>query len=65
METELESLIDKHGLYGVVLAIESICHGKAEHLASNWQDKDAAKRWQSAGKELDKLHSRLVKIQLP
>ena len=32
----LESLVDSHGLDSVLRALVGICHGKAEHLESNW-----------------------------
>jgi hypothetical protein len=64
MDNELEALVDKHGLYGVVHALERICYGKAEHLASNWQDHDASRRWERAGKKFDALFAQLQKIQV-
>jgi hypothetical protein len=41
----LEQMIDRLGL-GVVLGLLSeVCHEKAEHLASNWQDSRSARVW--------------------
>jgi hypothetical protein len=48
LENDLEALIDAHGLYAVTTALANICHGKSEHLAANWQDAPAAKRWTRA-----------------
>lgn len=51
----LEGLVDKHGLSAVIDALIDICHGKAEHLESNWQDTHAAKEWTKAAKKLDRV----------
>jgi alpha-amylase/alpha-mannosidase (GH57 family) len=63
--SELEQMIDRHGLYAVVQMLETICQEKSDHLLSNWQDQPAANRWLRAANKCDKLHSELVKIQLP
>lgn len=42
---DLESLIDKHTLEGVLSAAAEICGGKAEHVRVNWQDYHLAKDW--------------------
>jgi hypothetical protein len=63
LDNQIEALIDSHGLYGVVAAINRICHAKAEHLSTNWQDMRAAKSWDKAGTKFDKLWSDLRKIQ--
>lgn len=54
LETELEALIDKHGLTLVVSTLGVVCADKAEHLRSNWQDKVSAKVWEADFKTLDK-----------
>jgi hypothetical protein len=41
----LESVIDRHGIENVLMAISEICGGKAEHIESNWQDRTLAKAW--------------------
>ncbi len=42
---ELESLIDKHGIESVLMALSDICGQKSEHIAEYWQDASLAKRW--------------------
>jgi hypothetical protein len=49
METTLEQLIDSHSLIGVLEALAAVCHGKAQHVRSNWQDEDLARCWDKAG----------------
>jgi hypothetical protein len=47
----LESMIDRHSLAAVLDALTVICHEKAEHLMSAWQDNNAARSWtESAGR---------------
>jgi len=41
----LEALIDATNCEAVCLGLATVCHEKSAHLASNWQDKDAARRW--------------------
>lgn len=50
----LESLIDREGLYNILDLVSEICHLKADHLASNWQDYNAAKVWTRAGNLISK-----------
>lgn len=59
LETELEALIDRHGLTHVVNTLAVICLDKAEHIRSNWQDECTADAWEADGVTLDKA-ARLV-----
>jgi hypothetical protein len=59
IETELEALIDRHGLTHVVNTLAVLCTEKAEHLRTNWQDSVTAKAWDADGKTLDKA-ARLI-----
>ncbi len=59
IETELEALIDRHGLTHVVNTLSVICAEKAEHLRSNWQDKAAAKVWSADSNILDDAARRI------
>jgi hypothetical protein len=49
---EIESLVDTHGVYTVLSAIQEICYAKAEHVRDNWQDRPLAKLWDKVGKAL-------------
>jgi hypothetical protein len=52
---DLESLIDRYGLNGVVMALAAICNEKAEHVQSTWQDKALAKAWETNASRLDRV----------
>lgn len=45
---ELEALVDSWSLASVLDALADICHGKSEHVRSNWQDTSLAKQWSLA-----------------
>jgi len=51
-ETFLEGLVDKHGLATVVDGLACICSGKADHIASNWQDRALSRAWDKAAVHL-------------
>lgn len=51
----LESLVDAHGLANILQDLATVCHGKAEHLASNWQDENSAQYWTKAGNAIANL----------
>ena len=44
-KTDLELLIDAAGVQNVIEAIGEICCGKAEHVETNYQDRELAKAW--------------------
>ena len=41
----LETFVDENGLLVVVEALIEICNGKADHLATYWQDHRHEKIW--------------------
>jgi hypothetical protein len=55
LEAQLESLVDQTSLLSVLETLTDICHGKAEHLRSNWQDNTAAKAWEKDAHTLDNI----------
>jgi hypothetical protein len=62
---DLEGLVDRTSLAEVLFALGEICFGKAEHLETNWQDRNAAKAWERAGKRLDSVTVAVDRIGLP
>jgi hypothetical protein len=42
---ELESMVDRVGIRNVLYALAKICDGKAEHVASMWQDVSTSQVW--------------------
>lgn len=65
LENALEALIDGHGLCALTDALAQVCHGKAVHLQSNWQDHLAARCWRRAASVMERAEVSLHKIQLP
>jgi len=49
----LENAVDLHNLQKIIRTLALICHEKAAHLASAWQDERAADAWTMAGCKLD------------
>lgn len=49
----IERIIDSVGLETVVAYMAAICHDKAAHLETNWQDSETAARWQQMGDRLE------------
>lgn len=49
---ELELLVDDRGLDRVIDMLADICHEKADHLRSAWQDDFTANLWSKAGIQL-------------
>lgn len=54
-EYDVEEYIDKHGMTHLLVMIENICYGKAEHLRTNWQDKAMARDWERLARHVNKL----------
>ena len=50
LDETLESLLDKHQLVEICVALELLCADKADHVATNWGDKALAKEWDRASK---------------
>jgi hypothetical protein len=46
----LETLIDQHGLFHVLVGLECVCDEKGAHIAENWQDARTARKWASMSK---------------
>jgi hypothetical protein len=56
---KIEDIIDDIGIVGVIKSISSVCYEKAEHLESNWQDKESAKNWIKIAKIFDSLENKI------
>lgn len=50
----LERMIDSGSLAGLLENLEAVCHEKAEHLRSNWQDEPTAKAWERVALRIDR-----------
>lgn len=54
-KTDLEQIIDRYSLQDVLGALAEIARDKGEHLRSNWRDKYAARTWELAARQIDRL----------
>lgn len=52
VQSQLECMIDAHGLAEVVDAIGDICGAKAQHIRETWQDEGLARTWDAAGRAM-------------
>ena len=59
----VESIIDRQGLYAVLVAISDICYEKAEHIEYNWQDENTALPWRHAGRRISTEAERVRREQ--
>jgi hypothetical protein len=62
MNDVLEALLDKHGMSKLLFALAEICHGKAEHVSVNWQDKKLASEWVKDALDIEKLAGKIRNI---
>ena len=46
---EIENAIDALGLSGFLELAGDVCHAKAEHVRSTWEDVSLARAWTAAG----------------
>lgn len=51
----LEAMVDKHGLYEVLVAMAVVCGDKADHVQWNYQDVNLARKWNSVHNKLQTL----------
>ncbi len=54
-EEMIEGYIDRHGILHLLTMIENICHEKADHCATNWQDRGLASAWRRGGNRVGKV----------
>ncbi len=54
MEMDVEQYIDEHGMVHMLTMLINICHEKAEHVQSTWQDREMASAWRGGAKRLGK-----------
>lgn len=51
----LEAMVDKVGMANVLYALARISQMKAEHLESNWQDRQSAQWWEARANKIGAL----------
>jgi len=52
---KIEEIVDVLGLSVTLANLGGVCFEKAEHLRCNWQDENAARTWEHAGRAIDKV----------
>jgi hypothetical protein len=52
----LEGLVDQLTLGAILEMLERICHKKAEHLRTHWNDEENAKLWEKAAKQIENIN---------
>lgn len=52
IDLQLENILDNAGLSRLLERLAIVCHEKADHLRTNWQDYGAAKNWDDAGSKI-------------
>ena len=57
--SELEALVDKHTLKGVLQDLEEVCHLKASHIEEAWQDKALAQAWSRDANAIARLVAKM------
>lgn len=62
MNDELEAMIDLNGLDAVLESLACICHEKAEHISSNYQDRSLATAWTDLGKQVSTVSVRAARM---
>jgi len=51
----LEQLLDKESVQAVCEDLAHVCREKADHVATNWQDKELAKLWEQSAMRFDDM----------
>ena len=64
LAAELETLVDKHGIAEVLLALADVCADKAEHIQSAWQDDAHAALWNVAGEYVAQTADRPTLVEV-
>jgi len=55
----MESMVDIRGIGATLELLAQVCYIKAEHVETNWQDKQAARVWIKIGKKIERLASKV------
>ena len=56
LQAEIEKVIDVMSLSCLLDLIVNICHEKAEHFRTYWQDEKSARAWDKTGKRILRLY---------
>jgi hypothetical protein len=59
MKDEIEQMVDKVGLSKFLFMLAEICNEKAEHIQTNWQDRNLAKEWTADARAIEKIAAKI------
>jgi hypothetical protein len=59
MRSTLEEYVDQGTLGSLIDALAELCHEKAEHVLTNWQDKEMARSWTRDARKLEKISPKI------
>lgn len=54
IKDNIEKLIDQYRLVDVMHAIAEICHEKAVHIETNWQDNNLSRSWHNMAHKIER-----------
>lgn len=57
---QLEVMVERDGLKGIMDMLVTVCSEKADHIRSSFDDEATAKKWERDSKTLDAVRSKLV-----
>jgi hypothetical protein len=60
----LESMIDDNGIAAVLSALFEVCHDKADHVESAWQDYPLGSAWRRLARKIDAAESTVAQYYL-
>ncbi len=55
IKDQLEQLIDSYTLAEILTLLTEVCHEKADHILSNWNDENLAHCWTDAARQIDNV----------
>ena len=58
-QSHAETYMDSAGLSNMLSEIAEVCLQKADHVKTNWQDVDLAKRWLNAHSAIEALAAKI------
>ena len=56
----LEDLLDANSLDDILELLSDICHDKAEHVSSMWQDDNLSKCWIKNAEIINKMREKII-----
>jgi hypothetical protein len=59
MKDEIEQMVDKVGLSKFLFMLAEVCNEKAEHIQTNWQDRNLAKEWTADARAIEKIAAKI------